>query len=98
MKCSKYVPHDPCRMKRDNSTFYMYTLFISIYSWLSHHAISLHLYVWRLYGKVLAYKAFLQSRFLWVRWELGDDSRRTVSVIWVGCYRRITIPLEGELP
>ena len=69
---------------------------ISIYSWLSHHPISLHLYVWRLYGKVLVYKAFLQSRFLWVRWELGDDSRRTVSVIWVGCYRVITIPLEEE--
>ena len=24
------------------------------------------------------------------------DSRRTVSVIWVGCYRVITIPLEEE--
>lgn len=38
---------------------------------------SLHLYVWRLYGKVLVYKAFLQSRF-GGEWSWAKEQRRFV--------------------
>lgn len=37
--------------------------------------LSLHLYVWRLYGKVLVYKAFLQSRF-GGEWSWAKEQRR----------------------
>jgi hypothetical protein len=38
---------------------------------------SLHLYVWRLYGKVLVYKAFPQSRFRG-EWSWAREQRRCV--------------------